>query len=136
MVNHEVCGGKGKEATTACPVCGTKGQKVPGITVASLLNTAAAASLSNTQYNLCLSPSCNVVYYSDHGTVFTKENIRVPVWFKEKSPRIICYCNKVTDSKILDHIVTRQCCHNLKDIREHTGANAGHDCLTQNPAGT
>ncbi|GEA19815.1 (2Fe-2S)-binding protein [Moorella sp. E306M] len=135
-MTHEVCGGKGREATTACPVCGTRGQKVPDITVASLLNTPAAASLKAIQYNLCLSSSCNVVYYGDNGTVFTKENVRVPVWFKEESPRIICYCNNVTDNEILAHIVTRQCCHSLKDIREHTGANAGHDCLTQNPAGT
>lgn len=132
----EVCGSKGRKATAPCPVCATTGQKVSGVTVASLLNAEAAASLKDTRYNLCLSPSCNVVYYSDDGSVFYKEHIRVPVWFKEESPLIICYCNNVTDSEILDHIVTMQCCHNLNDIRKHTRANAGHDCLTKNPAGT
>lgn len=135
-MGSQVCGGKSKEADAPCPVCGTTGQKVPAVTVASLLNAEAVASLRDTQYNLCLLPACNVVYYSDDGRVFYKGHIRVPVWFKENSPRIICYCNNVTDSEILDHILTRQCRHNLKDIREHTGANAGRDCLTKNPAGT
>ncbi|MBE3573288.1 MAG: (2Fe-2S)-binding protein [Moorella humiferrea] len=133
---HGVCGGKGREAATVCPRCGERGQKVAPITIASLLNTEAAESLEDVQYNLCLSSACNVVYYGDNGTIFTKEHVRVPVWFKEETPRIICYCNNVTDREILEHIVNRQCCHNLQDIREHTGANGGRECLIKNPAGT
>lgn len=73
---------------------------------ASLLNTEEQEKLKATDYNLCL------------------------------GSRIICYCKNVTDAEILDHIVNRQCCHNLKDIQEHTGANTGHECLIKNPAGT
>ncbi|WP_258360495.1 (2Fe-2S)-binding protein [Moorella sulfitireducens] len=135
-MKQEICSGKGREAATSCPLCGIKGQKVPGVTVVSLLNAEAAKSLRQIQYNLCLSLSCNAVYYGDDGTIFTKEDVRVPVWFKEKTPRIICYCYNVTDQEILEHIVHRQCCHSLQDVREHTGANAGHECLTKNPAGT
>lgn len=136
-MKHEVCGATTRKAATICPICGEKGQKVPSITVYSLLNTEAAISLKeDVQYNLCLSSFCNTVYYGDDGSVFTKEHVRVPVWFKEETPRIICYCNNVTDKEILDHLVSYQCCHNLKEIREHTGANAGHECLTKNPAGT
>ncbi|OIQ08901.1 BFD-like [2Fe-2S] binding domain protein [Moorella thermoacetica] len=133
----EICGSEHGSSAKPCPECGTGGKRVAGITVASLLNTAVREKISDTQYNLCLSPSCKVVYYGDDGSLFTKDQVRVPVWFKEQaSPRIICYCKNVTDSDILEHVITRQCCNSLQDIRKHTRANTGHECLTKNPAGS
>ncbi|MGI9860288.1 (2Fe-2S)-binding protein [Moorella naiadis] len=132
----EVCRSEQKQSRKPCPACGRTGKGVAGITVASLLNAEAQEKLQATNYNLCLSPECQVVYYGDDGSIFTKDMVRVPVWFKEQSPRFICYCKNVIDKEILHHIVTRQCCHNLKDIQKHTGANTGHECLTKNPAGT
>ncbi|BCV21209.1 (2Fe-2S)-binding protein [Moorella sp. Hama-1] len=135
-MGSEVCGSEKKLAGKPCPECGKAGKRVEGVTLASLLNTEEQEKLKATGYNLCLSPWCRVVYYGDDGSIFTKDMVRVPVWFKEQSPRPICYCKNVTDTEILDHIVNQQCCHNLKDIQEHTGANTGHECLTKNPAGT
>lgn len=133
----EICGSEHSPSDKPCPECGTRGKRVAGITVASLLNTKGREKIFATRYNLCLSPSCQVVYYGDDGSLFTKDQVRVPVWFKEQaSPRIICYCKNVTDSDILEHIVTRQCCNSLREIQEHTGANTGHECLTKNPAGS
>ncbi|MDN5325801.1 MAG: hypothetical protein PWP41_497 [Moorella sp. (in: firmicutes)] len=136
-MNSELCGSKQWAAGNPCPECGTSGKRVASLTIASLLNTEVRENLTATRYNLCLSPSCQVVYYGDDGSLFTKDQVRVPVWFKEQAPpRIICYCKNVTDSEILEHIVTRQCCNSLQDIREHTRANTGHECLTKNPAGS
>ena len=51
------------------------------------------------------------------------------------SPVPICYCANVTDEEILYHVAVAKCCSSLDDIKKHTGANSGRECLTKNPAG-
>lgn len=41
----------------------------------------------------------------------------------------------VTEEEILYHVAEAQCCLTLEDIKRHTGANTGCECLTKNPAG-
>lgn len=119
----------------ACPVCQKPGQKVNIKTVRSLLKEEIAKHLSKAEYFICLTHDCSVSYYTKTGANFRKDDLTVPIWFKEASPVPICYCKDVTDTEILDHVVKHQCCANIEDIQVHTGANTGKECLTKNPTG-
>ena len=118
-----------------CPICDRSGQKVNIKTVRSLIREEKCSHKSETDYYICLTPSCEVAYYSETGDYLVKSDLTVPIWFKEQSPVPICYCENVTDAEILDHVAKRQCCSNIEDIQAHTGANTGKDCLTKNPTG-
>lgn len=66
-------------------------------------------------YTLCLSEDCEVIYFGQQ--VFSKDDVKVKVWFKERDPfRPICYCAGVTEKDIIDHIV-QGCCRDIKDIK-------------------
>lgn len=130
-------GGKIKlhKKAPACPVCQESGQKVNNITVRSLINADKADYVSDEQYFICLTPKCSVSYYTESEEHFGKNDLSVPIWFKEESPVTICYCKDITDEDILNHVGDKQCCSNIEDIQLHTGANTGKDCLTKNPTG-
>jgi len=51
-------------------------------------------------------------------------------------PLFVCYCKKVTEAEIIDHVAVQKCCSTIEDIQKHTGANTGSECHTKNPAGT
>lgn len=116
-----------------CPLCDTKGKKVSPRTVQSL---CPGIELEDETYYLCLSPLCNAGYYTASGQVILKDKLSVPVWFKEKSPVPVCYCQNVTDEEIWRHVAIDKCCSTLEDIQKHAGANTGCRCVEANPAGT
>ncbi|MDA8235132.1 MAG: (2Fe-2S)-binding protein [Clostridia bacterium] len=133
---EDVCGNIEPEFhSTTCPVCHEPGQKVKDVTLRSLLKEDKLNKLLKTDYFLCLSQECPTSYYTKDGTHFTKEDLTVPIWYKEESPVPICYCKGVTDEVILEHVVNKKCCTNLAEIKAHTGANTGKECLTKNPTG-
>lgn len=118
-----------------CPLCQKIGKPVPQITVKSLARDHCGHGIPDGHYRLCLSSDCPVVYFGP--VVFSKNDIKVGVWFKEeKGPRTICYCRNVTDADIVRHVALWKCCRTLEDIQAHTGANTGRECLTKNPGGT
>lgn len=123
------------ENSPACPVCQKSGQKVNNKTVRNLIKEEKTNYLSEEEHFICLSPECPVSYYTEAGEHFKKDDLKVPIWFKEESPVPICYCKDVTDEDILNHIVKKQCCTTMDDIKAHTGANTGKECLTKNPTG-
>ncbi len=113
-----------------CPACNGHGKKVRSVTVENLVKEPLL--VREESYYLCQSADCPVVYFNQ--AVFSKEDVKVPVWFKEKSsPRPICYCKNVTDTCILEQV--RQGHVTLAEIQALTGANTGSECLTKNPAG-
>nr|WP_241420637.1 (2Fe-2S)-binding protein [Candidatus Contubernalis alkalaceticus] len=85
-------------------------------------------------YHICLNPNCDTIYYSEE-VQYKKHDLQVKVWFKESSPVTVCYCTEVTDEDILTHIVKHKCCKDMGDIKKHTGANSGDECLVKNPTG-
>ncbi|MFZ5899126.1 MAG: (2Fe-2S)-binding protein [Bacillota bacterium] len=117
-----------------CPACGQCGKRVRPETVGNLLrDDRLPAELHG--YALCLSPDCDVVYFGHR--VFHKDDVKVRVWFKESDPAVpVCYCKHVTEAEITEHVAVRKCCKDINDIQEHTGANTGKRCVTENPAGT
>ncbi len=133
----------------ACPVCKGVGQKVRKVTVEHQVQPGVAigSGVEGEPYFLCRTPECDVAYYSEDakiedsktengGKIIRQDRLVNKIWFKQVSPPIpICYCAKVTEEEILHHVAVAQCCSDLDDIKRHTGANTGCECLTQNPAG-
>ncbi|CCO07078.1 BFD domain protein (2Fe-2S)-binding domain protein [Desulforamulus hydrothermalis] len=129
-----VCGVPTQEKSAACPVCGSGGKPMQPATLQSLIKEDYLPE-QLTGYSMCLNASCPVVYFGQ--AIIYKESLKVKVWFKESDPAVpVCYCSNVSTRDIFEHIKVKQCCHNLKDIQEHTGANTGKQCLLKNPAGT
>ncbi|SEF87558.1 BFD-like [2Fe-2S] binding domain-containing protein [Caloramator fervidus] len=74
-----------------------------------------------------------MVYYSDK-TIFTKDSIKVPVWFKkDANPKIICYCSNVTEEDI--KAAVENGARTLKDVIIMTGAMKNCNCEVNNPKG-
>lgn len=126
-----------------CPVCKGLGQKVRKVTVEHQVQPGVnVVNVQGEPFFLCRTSECEVAYYTedakmeDSGT-FIRQNMLVnKIWFKKLSPPIpICYCANVTEEEILQHVAVSQCCSTLEDIKRHTGANTGCECLTKNPAG-
>jgi len=116
-----------------CPWCSTSGQKIMIQTVKSLCENRNINE--DADYYLCLSPNCPAGYFSKIGEVIHKAALSVPIWFKEKSPVPICYCQDVTDAQIWEHVAINRCCNSLEDIQAHTGANTGCQCNLRSPSG-
>lgn len=119
----------------ACPVCHKSGQSVKKITVEH--QVLPNVELNQEQFFLCRTPECEVAYYTSNSQfAITQNQLINKIWFKNiPSPIPICYCANVSEEEILQHIAVTQCCSNLEDIKKHTGANTGCECITKNPAG-
>lgn len=119
----------------ACPVCNGIGQKVRKVTVEHQVKPGV--EVEEKQFFLCRTPNCEVAYYSEDGNkTILQDQLLNKIWFKNVSPPVpICYCANVTEEEILHHVAVAQCCSTLDDIKRHTGANTGCECLTKNPAG-
>ena len=124
-------------ANNICPICEKIGQKVKRITVVSQLKNLNDICSFVKQFFLCPTTECVVGYFSLDSNVIRQEQLRNKIWFKENiSPPIpICYCANVTEEEILYHVTEAQCCSTIDDIKRHTGANTGCECITKNPAG-
>lgn len=119
----------------ACPVCNGSGQKVRTVTVEHQVQPGV--EIGEGQFFLCRTPDCEVAYYTEDGKITINQDQLVnKIWFKNVPPPVpICYCANVTEEEILQHLAVAQCCSTLEDIKRHTGANTGCECLTKNPVG-
>ena len=120
---------------STCPVCNGIGQKVRKVTVEHQVQPGI--ELEGEQLFLCKIPDCKVAYYSQDGKkTILQDQLISKIWFKNVPPPVpICYCANVTEEEILYHVAVAKCCSTLDDIKKHTGANTGRECLTKNPAG-
>ncbi len=118
-----------------CPVCNEIGQKVRKITVEHQVQPRI--DLEGEQFFLCRTPDCEVAYYpEDRKITINQDQLINKIWFKNVPPPItICYCANVTEEEILYHVAIAKCCSTLDDIKKHTSANTGCECLIKNPAG-
>uniref|UniRef100_A0A7V4TII5 (2Fe-2S)-binding protein n=1 Tax=Candidatus Caldatribacterium saccharofermentans TaxID=1454753 RepID=A0A7V4TII5_9BACT len=119
----------------SCPVCHSEGQNVLALTVKHLVREALRDTVhETTTYRLCLNPHCPVVYFDASGKTLKKEDLKIPVWYKDGAfPKYICYCSRVTEEEIRSAI--RQGARTLEDIQRMTGAGSKGFCLTENPSG-
>ena len=88
-----------------CPVCGIKGMKVNYKTVSKLLKDNT--HLFKEDVYLCTNKKCNIAYYQvDNPNTFNKEEVKVPIWFKEKYDKyLVCYCHNIYLSDIVKYVL-------------------------------
>lgn len=119
----EPCESGAPSPRAPCPSCGVAGRNVEWITVKSLLTARALERADATEYRLCGSPGCDVVYFAD-SLLFMREDVRAPVFPKEPpGARVVCYCFEIvegridaeTESQIRAHVTAGRCACELKN---------------------
>jgi hypothetical protein len=119
-----------------CPVCDTKGHRVDGATVKSML-AITLREVREIPYRFCASEDCDVVYYSDDGAqTFTIGQVRERVYQKELEADdvLICYCFQHTPGEIRDELAQFGETAIVDDI--NAGIQAGQcACDWRNPQG-
>ena len=119
-----------------CPVCGTKGHRVDGATVKSML-AISLREVREIPYHFCANADCDVVYYSDDGTqTFTTTQVRERVYQKEPEADevLICYCFQHTPGDIRQQFAQADVTTIIDDI--NAGIQAGQcACDWRNPQG-
>ncbi|GAA0180911.1 hypothetical protein SH2C18_35240 [Clostridium sediminicola] len=106
------------------------------ITVKHFVLDSLVDEVKEYKYHICLNEECDVVYFNaDHSSVFKKESLKTPIWFKRgANPKYICYCNQVTEQQIIDAVINENA-KDMKDIVRITGAMKNGKCETKNPLG-
>ena len=67
-----------------CPYCGYKGKEVKLETVAELTKNKCVFFENGEKIYICTNKKCDLVYFQvGNPKVYLKEEIKVPVWFKE-----------------------------------------------------
>lgn len=119
-----------------CKVCGELGIRVLSVTVATHVD-ARHWSLLSDGFRFSATVDCPVFYFNNiKGIYFTNEEVKTRFGPKEKGPpRPICYCLQVTEERIAEEILKKNCCYSLQDIVSYTKAGTGKWCLTTNPSG-
>ena len=124
-----------KAVLGACPVSGTVGRRVERRTVKALLRETALRRVGGARYRFCADPACAVVYFDEAGTVYVRDDLRVPVWEKEPfGARMICYCFGENEADIRSELERVGASHAVERVREHVAAGRCA-CETRNPRG-
>lgn len=86
-----------------CPQSGTKGRKVPVVTLKSLLRPDSLVRLTpDVQHYFCSDRGCEVVYFSAKGSYY-RDELKVPVYQKDGGADVpVCYCFGWTRTTITD----------------------------------
>nr|WP_276717274.1 (2Fe-2S)-binding protein [Caloranaerobacter azorensis] len=118
-----------------CPKCGKEGQYVENITVRNMIIECKMKEIGESDYYICMNEVCDIAYYNKEGKMFTKKDVKVPIWFKiGTKPKYICYCNKVTEEQI-EKAIIEDGARNVKEVIEFTGAMKNGQCKIKNPTG-
>lgn len=79
------------ESSSFCPQCHTEGVSVSTTTVEHLVMDLFRQEVTAAQYRICMDPDCEVVYFGTNPKdVFTKDQIKVPIWFKRGASPKLC----------------------------------------------
>jgi bacterioferritin-associated ferredoxin len=116
-----------------CPLCKKKGLSVDKITVICH-SREGRWPLKGEKYFICENPACDAVYFSPHGELIKKADVKTRVTFKEKdSPRPLCYCKQVTEEDVLSAI--KKGAKTFDEVVEATDIGGGGFCKYTNPYG-
>jgi hypothetical protein len=127
-----------EDGAATCTVCGNPGRRLKLWTVKAQVKLSHSSQVGSEEgYHLCVSRTCPAVYYHPGtGQVFRKDDIVSRVWYKEtEDPIPACYCLNVSERRILEEVLVKQCCTGLDEIKKYTGANTGKECHLKNPQG-
>jgi hypothetical protein len=120
-----------------CPRNGTKGKIVPIITLKSLLKPSALETFNpDTFYYFCAALYCPVVYFNKESQVFTIEQVKVPVFQKDRGLDVpVCYCFGWSRDRIRQEIIQTGQSSAETNIRRHIKAGRC-GCEVNNPQGS
>ena len=122
--------------TNVCPVCRTRGKRVQGQTIKSLLSVSLR-EVKDVEYLFCKTQTCPVVYFSPDGAqTFTVAQIRESVYQKESNRLdvFVCYCFRY---KVGDILTATPEARNAIVDDINTGINSGQcACDLRNPQGS
>src|SRR5581483_10536016 len=135
----DCCAAKAEPAsknTAACPVSGTTGATVELQTVKAVLTTEGLRRVTAAAHRFCADPTCDIVYFADDGTTYSRQDLRVPVWQKEPAgARMVCYCFGENERDIRTEVVNTGTSDAVERVRAHIKANRCA-CELRNPRGT
>ncbi len=126
------CESSKNEDVVVCPVCRKVGDNVSTETVKSLVNEDI--ELKDTKYHICKDHKCEVIYFSNNQVIVDSE-VKVEVWYKEKStPKVLCYCSNITTYDI-DSAFQQNNELTFNDVIKDMKNEGDSDCLHNNPTG-
>lgn len=122
------------ECSHRCPVCKGNSEKVPEETVKSILIDISEYTSGDTY--ICLNRKCEVTYFNSH-EYFLKNELKVPVWFKEDpNEMIICYCRNITMNELRKVVEKYPNVETLEQVIKILGKEKIKiDCIHRNPIG-
>lgn len=120
-----------------CPTCNTKGKKVDGATVKSMLSISLR-EIMDIDYFFCREADCDTVYFSADAThTFVTKDLRERVFQKEPNVGdvFVCYCFRHTPDSIRTEFIETGASTVIDEI--NTGIKAGQcACDLRNPQGS
>ena len=118
-----------------CPVTATTGSRVRLQTVKAMLKDANLRRLVSTTYYFCPEPACDVVYFSQQGECYSKDDLRTAVWQKEPAgSRLLCYCFGESEQTIAAEIAATGTSNTMGRVKEHVRSGRCA-CDIRNPRG-
>ena len=118
-----------------CPITGTSGIRVRLQTVKAILRDSSLRRLRPATYYFCPEPACDVVYFSEHGELYSKDDVRTTVWQKEPvGDRLLCYCFGEDEQTIASEIEATGTSLALDRVAEHVRSGRCA-CDIRNPRG-
>jgi hypothetical protein len=113
----------GAKAAMLCPLSGTAGRPVELATVKALVTEAALRRITAAPHAFCADSACGTVYFAADGSTFSTDDIRVPVWQKQRGGnRMICYCFAESEDSIRREVLATGHTHAIERIRStHCG---------------
>jgi hypothetical protein len=115
-----------------CPKCGKRGLAVGIETLKSLLRLSLRLLNDALIYRFCATSACDVVYFASDGSIFSVNDINVPVYQKapDNPTVLLCYCFQHR----LRDFLAENAKNLLNDIQ--AGVEAGQcACELRNPQG-
>ncbi len=120
------------ECNHRCPVCHGNAINVSIETVKSILKDNSELIIEDIY--ICLNRKCDVTYFNTK-QYYLKDELKVPIWFKENPMNmIVCYCYGITLKMIIN--ATKLGYTNKEQIIKYYNLAKKHkDCLHLNPIG-
>ncbi len=110
-----------KRLELACPQCGDKGRTVNNVTVASLVAAARNDEVGADDYNLCLRPDCEIVYYTADRR-FRTGDMAVRIAFKDPAgPVTVCYCHRLSEDDVIHEMRTNVAARSFEEVSDIFG---------------
>ena len=124
------------EFQAVCPVNGRRGVPVRSKTVKALLKEVAPRRFEGGYHGFCEDPTCAIVYDSDTGSMYTRTDIREPVWQKVPAGnRKLCYCFDENERDMQCELERSGVCMAAARVRDHIAAGRCA-CDIRNPEGS